>query len=124
VGRIEEEKRLSQINAIRNQSHLTSLVHESDFERQVNVGEHGNRPITEVRQKWEAYQSAWSSFLQTYGKKDSGTSSSNCDGGDGEIDFQDIPWPLMKKRRIEGTLLLHNKPALLFRHVLCCITLC
>lgn len=108
MGRIEQERRLAQINALRNQSRLTVLVHESDFERKVNGGEHGISSITEVWQKWEAYQSAWSNFLQKHGKKDSGATSSNCDGGDGEIDFQDVPWPLMKRRASEGTLLLHK----------------
>lgn len=109
MGRIEEEERLAQINALRNQSRLTLLVHESDFERKVNVGEHGTSSITEIWLKWEAYQSAWSNFLQAHGKKDSGTASSNLDAGDGEIYFQDVPWPLMRRRASEGTLYLQTQ---------------
>jgi hypothetical protein len=109
VGRIEEEQRVAQIQALRNQSRLTLLSHESDFERRVNVGERGNSLATEVWQKWEVYQTAWSNFLQKYGKRDTDVTSSSCDGGE-EIGFQDVPWPLMKRRAGEGTLLLHKKP--------------
>ena len=108
MGRIEEEERLAQIQALRNQSRLTLLVHESDFERNVSVGEHGDRLITEVWQKWEVYQTTWSNFLSKYGKRDTDVTSSNCDGGE-EIGFQDVPWPLMKRRATEGTLLLHKQ---------------
>lgn len=102
MGRIEEEQRVAQIQALRNQSRLTLLAHESDFERRVNVGERGNSLATEVWQKWEVYQTAWSNFLQKYGKRDTDVTSSSCDGGE-EIGFQDVPWPLMKRRAGEET---------------------
>lgn len=70
------------------------LVHTNDFERKVTSGEHGTGSINEVWQKWEWYQSAWSKFLQKFGSKESGATSKE----DGEIAFQDVPWPLMKER--------------------------
>ncbi|KAG0578452.1 hypothetical protein KC19_4G023900 [Ceratodon purpureus] len=100
VGRIEEEQRLAQIQALRNQSRLTLLIHESNFERKINLGEHGTSMVTEVWQKWEVYQTAWSNFLQKYGKRDTDITSSNSDDGE-EISFQDVPWPLMKRRASE-----------------------
>lgn len=120
VGKIEEEKRLAQINVLRNQSRLMVLVHTNDFERKVTSGEHGTGSINEVWQKWELYQSAWSKFLQKFGSKESGATSKE----DGEIAFQDVPWPLIKERASEGTFLLHNNPALLFRLILHRISHC
>ncbi|XP_024372464.1 uncharacterized protein [Physcomitrium patens] len=102
VGKIEKEQRLAEMQALRNHSRLKLLVSESDFERQVNVGEHGqNTSETEILQKWEAYQSAWSEFVRKYGKKESGISSSVGDDGKQEINFQDVPWPLMSRKGSE-----------------------
>lgn len=119
VGKIEKEQRLAEMQALRNHSRLKLLVSESDFERQVNVGEHGqNTSETEILQKWEAYQSAWSEFVRKYGKKESGISSSVGDDGKQEINFQDVPWPLMSRKGSEGTVCCLTKPALVFRCVL------
>lgn len=102
MGKIEKEQRLAEMQALRNHSRLKLLVSESDFERQVNVGEHGqNTSETEILQKWEAYQSAWSEFVRKYGKKESGISSSVGDDGKQEINFQDVPWPLMSRKGSE-----------------------
>lgn len=109
VGRIEEEQRLAQIQTLRNQSRLVLLVHESVFERKVDVGELDNTLITEIWQKWEVYQTSWSSFLQKYGKRDTDVISSNCDGGEEVIGFQDVPWPLMQRRSSGGIILLHKQ---------------
>ncbi|KAG0578456.1 hypothetical protein KC19_4G024300 [Ceratodon purpureus] len=56
--------------------------------------------VTEVWQKWEVYQTAWSNFLQKYGKRDTDITSSNSDDGE-EISFQDVPWPLMKEGQVK-----------------------
>jgi hypothetical protein len=73
VAGIEEEQRLAGIQALRNQSRLTLLIQEADFERQVNGGERNNfkHDYADLKviasQKWESYQVQWSSFLQKYG---------------------------------------------------------
>lgn len=106
VAGIEEEQRLAGIQALRNQSRLTLLVQEADFERQVNGGEGNNFKHDDLKviasQKWESYQVQWSSFLQKYGYSNPDPSSPIDESAKGVFMFQDIPWPLMERKGSTG----------------------
>lgn len=105
---IEEEQRIAGIQALRNQSRLTLLVQEADFEQQVNGGERNNfkHDYADMKviasQKWESYQVQWSSFLQKYGYNNPDPPSPNDESANGIIKFQDIPWPLMERKGSTG----------------------
>jgi len=104
VAGIEEEQRLAGIQALRNQSRLTLLIQEADFERQVNGGERNNfkHDYADLKviasQKWESYQVQWSSFLQKYGCNNPDPSPPIDESAKGVIMFQAIPWPLMERK--------------------------
>jgi hypothetical protein len=108
VAGIEEEQRLAGIQALRNQSRLTLLIQEADFERQVNGGERNNfkHDYADLKviasQKWESYQVQWSSFLQKYGCNNPDPSPPIDESAKGVIMFQAIPWPLMERKGSTG----------------------